>query len=285
MLRVCPRTRLSNSLWDGDLWAGEAMQPLGINPGCPGVGRSPVLRTFCFLPSALLGARAPWTAKLGRIFALGRFINIFANNSHAIGTMGFLQHISSRTRDFTRGCSMKTPLRLLHVIDNLQVEQQTHGRWSCGFDNPYASFVHFLRWGYHVFQHVWKFSPPNGYAHCMEHKLRHLNSYADWLANHAVDVNEVLSGFRSIHVYSGDVLCSALTALVAGTPGWPARRRACNCSGKANSSESSLGARPPLELLQKFIPNSKLHALASGWSPHGVLATGFGTATSEGFLF
>jgi hypothetical protein len=60
----------------------------------------------------------------------------FASNMNAVGTMGFLQRISTRTRDFTRGGSMTFCLRLLHVIDNLQVVQQTHGCWSCGLDNP-----------------------------------------------------------------------------------------------------------------------------------------------------
>ena len=143
----------------------------------------------------------------------------FANNALGIGTMGFLQHISSKTRDFTRGCIMKTPLRLLHVIDNLQVVQQTLGRWTCGLSCPYASFVHYLRWGFHVFQQVWKFSPPVGYAHCIVHKRRHLNSYADWLANRALDTNSVLSGFRRLLLYSGDCVVLSTDGACRGNPG------------------------------------------------------------------
>lgn len=76
-----------------------------------------------------------------------------------------------------------------------------------------------MRWGSHVLQHVWKSSPPNGYAHCMEHKRWHLYTYADWLANRALDVNKVLSGFRNISVYSGDCLVLSSDGACRGNPG------------------------------------------------------------------
>jgi hypothetical protein len=85
---------------------------------------------------------------------------------------------------------MTMKLDLIHLCDSQSVVNLTNGKWFSGDQAFYADHVKSLRWGMYAFQYQWKFSPGTVEGDMLVHRLRGLNSLAEFYANHVLDTFE-----------------------------------------------------------------------------------------------
>jgi len=113
---------------------------------------------------------------------------------------------SNRTQDWSRGCSMVMPLRLLMVVDNMQVAQQATGGWKSGHAAKYRPYVSFLRWNLHALQRTWRFDSIAKSELLIQHRPRAQNKAADALANRVMDAGQAIVNTSFVQLVPHDLL-------------------------------------------------------------------------------
>ena len=98
-----------------------------------------------------------------------------------------LYHISNKQRDVLGGARMTMPLKFVHLCDSLCVVSMVNGKWATGDKCVFPGCRKSLRWGMYALQHQWRFGAATDEGEFLVHRVRALNSLADFYANHILD--------------------------------------------------------------------------------------------------
>ena len=123
----------------------------------------------------LAGSRSEWKALNFELNGRGQGLDTWSN----------------RTTDLLGGF-LKTAytFQCMHLVDNLQVCNQSRGVWAVAKCSPFHSYVSSLRWSEHVLKNCLGVGGVGG-GDLMKWVPRSQNEAADWIANYVLDVGEI----------------------------------------------------------------------------------------------